>query len=132
MKLFSGFIVFAFALFLIGLAIVIYFKPATAKRFLNLFASSAKSHYSEQVIRLIAGGAVIVFSTSMKYSNLFEYFGWLIVITAVFLLLIPWQWHHKFGLWAIPLVISNLKLYGSATLILGLFILYGLFAPYLN
>lgn len=132
MKFISGFIVFIFALSLIGLTIAIYWKPATAKRFLNLFASSAKSHYSEQLLRLIAGGAVILFSSHMKYSLLFEYFGWLIVATAIFLLLIPWQWHHKFGRWAIPFVIRNINLYGIVSLALGLFMLYGFFKPYLN
>lgn len=132
MTIISGFIVCVFAQFLIGLAIVIYGKPATATRFLNLFASSAKSHYSEQIIRLIVGSAMILFSSLMKHSLLFQYFGWIIVGTTFFLLLIPWQWHHKFARWTIPFVIRNLKLYGIASFALGLFILYSLFIPYIK
>jgi hypothetical protein len=99
MKVVAGFIVFSCELSLSGLPTVIFWKPDTAKRFLKFFASSAKSYYTEQVLRLIAGSAMDSFSFGMKSSLFFEYFGLLIVATAIFLLLILWQWHYKFGPW---------------------------------
>ena len=60
----------------------------------------------------------------MLFSYFFSFFGWLIVGTTVGLLLIPWQWHHKFGEWAIPLAIRHLKLYAIGAFALGMFILY--------
>ena len=125
MKLISGIVVVAFGLCLIGLAVVIVVKPLLAKRFLTSFASSARAHYVEQLSRLVAGTATVIFSPSMWYSDVFALFGWLIVVTAVGLLLVPWQWHHRFGKWAIPLAIRHMKLYAVGAFALGAFILYG-------
>ena len=125
MKLLSGIIVVGFGLYLIGLAVVIASKPLLAERFLKSFASSARAHYTEQASRLIVGAAIIILAPSMWYPDLFEGFGWLIIITTVGLLLVPWQWHHKFAKWAIPLTIRHLRLFALGALALGTLILYG-------
>ncbi len=125
MKLLSGIIVVGFGLYLIGLAVVIASKPLLAERFLKSFASSARAHYTEQASRLIVGAAIIILAPSMWYPDLFEGFGWLIIITTVGLLLVPWQWHHKFAKWAIPLAIRHLRLFALGALALGTLILYG-------
>ncbi len=124
MKILSGLIVVSIGIFLIGLSVVIAVKPMRAQRFLKSFASSARAHYTEQAIRLTVGAAIVVFAPLMLFSYFFNFFGWLLVVTTVGLLLIPWQWHHKFGEWAIPLAIRHLKLYGICTFVLGSFILY--------
>ena len=124
MKLLSGIVVVAFGLCLIALAVVIVIKPLLAERFLKRFASSAQAHYSEQTARLIAGVAIVILSPSMWYPDLFKYFGWLIIITAAGLFLIPWKWHHRFGEWAIPLAIRYLRLYALGAFALGTLLLY--------
>ena len=100
-SLLSGVVVVGFCLFLIGLAVVIATTPSLAERFLRSFASS------------------------MWYPELFRLFGWFVVVTAVGLLLIPWQLHHKFGTWVIPLVIRHMRLFALGAAALGAFILYG-------
>ncbi len=125
MKLLSGIVVVAFGLCLIALAAMIVVKPLLAERFLKSFASSARAHYSEQTARLIAGAAIVIFSPWMWYPDLFKSFGWLIIITAVGLFLIPWKWHHRFSEWAIPLAIRHLRLYALGAFALGTLILYG-------
>jgi hypothetical protein len=82
-RLLSGAVVVGFCLFLIGLAIVIATAPALAQRFLNAFASSAPAHYTEQGLRLLVGAAIVNFSSSMGYPELFTPFGWLVVVTTV-------------------------------------------------
>lgn len=124
MNIISGTIVVAFGLGLIGLAVVIAVKRLLAERFLNLFAGSARAHYTEQVSRLVVGTAIVIFSPSMMYSYLFRIFGWLIVVTTIGLLLVPWQWHHRLAESVIPLTIRHLKIYGVAAFALGAFILY--------
>lgn len=114
----------AFGLGLIGLAVVIAVKRLLAERFLNLFASSARAHYTEQVSRLVVGTAIVIFSPSMWYSYPFQIFGWLIVVTTIGLLLVPWQWHHRLAERVMPLTIRHLKIYGVAAFALGAFILY--------
>lgn len=121
----SGIVVVAFAMFLIGLATLSLARPVLAERFLQSFASSARAHYTEQLLRLLAGAAIVVFSPSMWLESVFFYFGWLIVITAVGLLLLPWRWHHRFGKWVIPLAIRHMKLHAVAALALAAFILWG-------
>ena len=125
MKLLSGSVVVALGLCLIALAAMIVIRPLLAERFLERFASSARAHYSEQTSRLIAGVAIVTFSPSMWYPELFKYFGWLIIITAVGLFLVPWKWHHRFGTWAIPFAIRHLRLYALGAVALGTLILYG-------
>ena len=121
---FAGIVVVASGLWLIGLAASIIVIPSRAARFLAGFANSARAHYTEQVLRLIAGAAFVIFSAEMRFPDLFRVFGWIVVVTASVLLLLPWQWHRRFGEWVIPLAIRHIKLYALGTLVLGAFILY--------
>lgn len=127
----AGGIVMGFALSLLALAWTIAFRPRRAERFLSLFASSAKAHYLEQALRLIVGLALLGFAPSMRWSTGFEILGWLITVTAIGLLLIPWRWHHRFGRWAIPLVLRHLRWYALAAGTLGVFILWAALHPLL-
>jgi hypothetical protein len=122
--LLSGLVVAGFSVFLIGLAVVIVTNPPLADRFLKSFASSARTHYTEQGLRLLAGAAIVVFANSMWYPRLFELFGWLVAVTAIGLILMPWRWHQKFGNWAMPMVIRNMRLFALGAFALGGFILY--------
>ncbi len=121
-----GIVVVAVGVGLIGVAVMTAVKPQLTERFLRSFASSARAHYTEQAARLIAGAAIVFFAPSMWYPDLFMVFGWLLVVTAAGLLLLPWQWHHQFGKWAIPLAVRHLKFYAIGTSALGAFILYGM------
>ena len=119
-------VVVGFCLFLIGLAGVIAATPSAAERFLKSFASSAMAHYTEQGLRLLVGAALVNFASSMWYPDLFRLFGWLIVVTAIGLLLIPWQWHHQFSTWVMPMVIRHMRLFALGAFALGAFILYSM------
>jgi hypothetical protein len=125
MRILSGMLVVSFGVFLTGLAALIATKPRLAERFLRSFASSARAHYVEQTLRLIAGGALVIFAPSMWYSHLFSLLGWLIVATAAALLLLPWRWHHEFGKWAMPSVIGHMKLFAFGAFALGILVFYG-------
>jgi len=125
-NLLSGVVILFFCIFLIGLAIVIVIKPLRDKQFLSSYASSARAHYTEQIARLIVGIAFVVLAPYMQYSNLFNLFGWILIVTTIGLLLIPWQWHHKFGEWAIPLTLRYMKFYALGAFILGVLIIYSL------
>lgn len=129
MKLLSGLVVVAFALFLLGLAVTIYARPALAERFLNAFAHSARAHYIEQAVRLVVGGALVAFSSEMVQPDVFRLFGWIIVVTTVGLLCISWRWHRGFAQRVIPPVIRHLRLYGFGAAVLGTLLLYGALAP---
>ena len=125
-NLLSGVVILFFCLFLIGLAIVIVIKPQRGGQFLSSFASSARAHYTEQIARLIVGIAMVIFAPSMWYSNVLNFFGWILIVTSIGLMLIPWQWHHKYGEWAIPLALRYMKVFALGAFLLGVLVLYSL------
>ncbi len=122
----SGVVVLSFGLFLVGLAAVILARPSLAKRFLSSFASSARAHYTEQVVRLVVGTAMAIFAPLMWLPLLFRPFGWLLAVTAVGLLVLPWQWHHRFATRVMPPLMRRMTLFAIGAFALGAFILYGL------
>ena len=61
----------------------------------------------------------------MRFPELFRIFGWLLVLTAAGLLLIPWTWHQRFGEWAIPLAVKHMKMYVVGACALGVLVLWG-------
>lgn len=132
MELITGFLATAFGLYLIGLAVTAFVRPNIVKRFFQFFASSAKAHYIEQFIRLIVGSAIILFSDSMLYGSVFEIFGWVIILTTVALLMMPWKWHRKFGEWTNPFAVRNMKLYTGIAGLFGFFILYCVLSPLIS
>jgi hypothetical protein len=120
----SGIVVVAFGLFLIGLAALIVVMPSRAEEFLKGFASSATTHYTEQGLRLVVGAAIVKFAGSMRYPGLFNVFGWLIIVSTAGLLLIPWQWHNRFGTLVMPPVFRRMRILALGACALGAFILY--------
>ena len=117
-----------FGLFLITFTGVVFAKPAIAERFLAAFASSARTHYAEQVLRLLIGAALVVLSPAMWQSNMFLLVGWAIVISSVALMCAPWQWHHRFGERVRPIFMRHLRLYAVGAFAFGALLLYGVFA----
>lgn len=96
-----------------------FFVPARATRFLNSFASSARAHYSEIVLRLIVGAALVVAAPGMLYSPTFLAFGWVLVTTSLVLLLLPRRWHQRFAQLVVPTVTRRVWLFGAVSLPLG-------------
>jgi hypothetical protein len=121
-------VVVAFGLLLIGFTGVVFAKPAIAERFLARFASSARTHYVEQVFRLLIGSMLVVLSPAMWRPNLFWVVGWVIVVSSAALMCVPWQWHHRFGERVRPMVLRYLRLYAVAAFAFGALLLYGVFA----
>ena len=117
-------IVLLSAIFLIILACLSLFTPKHAIRFLGGFASSAKTHYLEMIIRLIVGTAFIINAQNMLYSKVFLIFGWLLVGSTAILILLPWRWHNLFGQKIASPVIQQAWLIGIGSFLLGSFIAF--------
>ncbi len=129
MEIVAGIVTTLFGLSLISLLIVTLLNKRFATTFLSSFASSAKKHYIEQLLRLIAGLGVLIYADRMLLPDLFRIFGWLLTGTSALLMMIPWKWHHAFGKKAMPFVIGNLILYAVSASILGIVIVYCVIAP---
>ncbi|MEO6059401.1 MAG: hypothetical protein ABIQ05_05495 [Candidatus Limnocylindria bacterium] len=112
-------VVMLLGLYLAGFAIVSLSSPARAQRFLGGLASSAFAHYLELLLRFIAGGALLLAAPQMLFSAFFVIVGWVLIVTTVGLLAIPWQWHHRFAKWAVPNATANLRLVAIASFAFG-------------
>lgn len=123
----AGGILVAFGLFLIGVTVVVFARPAVAERFFVSFASSARTHYAEQVVRLLVGVSLLARSAAMWQPKLFWFVGWAIVLSSLALILTPWQWHHRFGEKVRPMLIRRMKLYAVGLLAFGVLIVYAVF-----
>jgi len=129
MSFVAGAVVVGFALFLMYLTVLVFVRPAIAEGFFTAFASSRRAHFIEQSIRLLFGVALFVRSSLMWQPQVFWLLGWVIVITAVGLMILPWRVHHRYGQWAIPLVVRFLWFYGLGLFAFAVLLLYGVFAP---
>lgn len=123
----AAIVVVAFSLFLVGLAAMVFTRPAVVERFLLSFASSARAHYVEQASRVLIGASLVVLSPAMWQPGVFRVIGWLIAGTAVALMLLPWRWHRRFGKRVLPMVVRRLRFYAVGLLAFGAFLLYGVF-----
>ena len=127
MSLLSAIVVAGFGIFLIGLTVVIFASPALAEHFFMSFASSARAHYVEQVLRLLIGASLVVLSPGMWQSDLFHLIGWLVVISSIGLIVIPWRWHRSFGKRVLPTLVRHMRLYAIGLFAFGAILLYGAF-----
>jgi hypothetical protein len=128
MSLVATIILVAFGLLLIAFTGVAFANPATTERFLRRFASSARTHYIEQVFRILIGAALVVLSPAMWQSKMFWLVGWAIIVSSAALVCVPWQWHHRFGERVGPILFRHLRLYAVASFGFGALLLYGVFA----
>ena len=128
MSVAAALVVVAFGLSLIAFAGVAFAKPAIAEKFLTAFASSARTHYVEQIVRVLIGAALVVRSPIMWQPKMFWLLGWAIVVSSAVLLCVPWQWHHRLGARVLPLLVRHLRLYAVGSFAFGALLLYGVFA----
>jgi hypothetical protein len=124
----AGAILVAFGFFLFGLTVVVFAKPAVAERFFMSFASSARTHYTEQIVRLLIGASLIIRAGAMWQPKVFWLVGWAVVLSSLVLILTPWQWHDRFGEAVRPMVIRHMKLFAVGLLAFGLLLIYGVWA----
>jgi hypothetical protein len=128
MSVAAAVVVVAFGLSLIAFPGVAFAKPAIAERFLNAFAGSARTHYVEQIVRLLVGASLVVRSPVMWQPKMFWLVGWAIIVSSAVLLCVPWQWHHRLGERVLPLLVRHLRLYAVGSFAFGALLLYAVFA----
>ncbi len=119
----ASIIVLLAGLYFIGLAAVAFVAPARAKSFLSSFAGSARAHYSELLIRLVIGAAFVIFAPEMKFSVIFLVFGWVLIVTTIVLVVLPWRLHHRFASWSVPMATRRMRLFALGSLAGGVFVL---------
>lgn len=131
MNLAACVVIIGFAIFLFGLTTIVFARPVLAERFFRGFASSARTHIAEQLLRLLVGLALVVRSPDMSRSALFAVIGWALVASATALLICPWRWHYQLGVRVIPKVVRHMRIYAVGMFAFGTLLIYGLFMPFL-
>ncbi len=124
LEVFASLVVIASAIYLICIAVVSFFAPSLATRFLDGFASSLRIHITEMLIRLLVGWSLVAYAPQMLYSAAFSVFGWILAITSVVLLLVPWRWHQRFARKAVRPLTRRVWVFGILALPLGIVILF--------
>lgn len=104
-------------------------RPDATKRFLGSFASSARAHFAELIVRLVLGAAFVVTAPAMAFSAVFDAFGWLLIATTLVLVWVPWRWHQRFTAWSVPMATRSMTLFSIGPLVGGIVILYALLGP---
>jgi len=124
----AALVVISFGVALMAFSASAFARPARVERFLLAFASTARAHYIEQAARIIIGASLILLSPSMWQSGLFRLFGWAIVLSSLVLICLPWRWHDRLGERMRPMLVRYLRLYAVSALVLGVLLLYAVFA----
>lgn len=117
-------IVILTGLYFICLSLAALAAPALAARFLHGFAGTVLAHYLELGIRLAVGGAFVVGAPDMLGAGAMAAFGWVILISTIVLLCIPWRWHRGFAQRSVPYAVQFLKFFGIISMALGGIILF--------
>ncbi len=110
-------------LFFVALAGAALLRPAVASSFLLGFAATARTHYLELGIRLVAGAALVIAAGSMPFPMPILVFGWVLILTALVLATMPWRWHQSFAKRSVPKALGYLPFIGICSLAAGVAIL---------
>lgn len=116
--------VVATGVFLLVLGTASLVAPDHASRFLLGFAQSPLKHYAELTVRFLAGGAFLLAAPQAVWPGAFNLFGGVLLATTAVLLIIPWRWHHRFAVRAVPGALRALPLVGGSSLVLGGLVLW--------
>lgn len=104
MQAVSAIVVIAAGLWLVGVALLMAVRPRVCLHLLqkmsrNLEASNRRVHFVEQGLRALAGIALIVRAPASKLPQAFEVAGWLLLASAVLIMIAPIRWHGAYGSW---------------------------------
>ncbi len=114
------------ALYLLALGVTAAVRPASAKRFLEAHASTARLHFIELSLRVVIGVALIVAAPHMRGGTPVVAGGWILVASSVVLAITPWRVHHRFAAWAVPMATRAMPLVAAGALAGGIALLSAL------
>ena len=76
------------------------------------------------LVRLAVGASLVVSAPRMLYPGAFFVFGWVIIVTSLILLVIPWRWHRRFAVKVVRPMTRRAWLFGILAFPLGGFTLF--------
>lgn len=118
-------VIILFGVFLIICGLIMFFYPEKAKQIISKAGSTFVINYAELGIRLVVGLAFVFVET--KFENLYNYFGYFLIVSALLLMILPIKKHNQFSKNA-----SNflkpiyLKLFAPISIAFGMLIIKGI------
>ncbi len=122
----ATFVVALAAFYLLALGVTAAVRPASAKRFLEAHASTARLHFIELALRLVIGVALILAAPHMREGTLVVVCGCILVVSTLVLAVTPWQVHHRFAAWAVPMATRTMPLVAAGAIAGGVALLSAL------
>jgi hypothetical protein len=117
------------AAFLVALGLSCFVRPVLAQRFLGGLGSTARLHFLEVALRLVAGAALVVSAPRMLLDSAIAAFGWIVLATSVGMALVPWRLHQRFAAVVVPRVFRRLRVVGFVAAAGGVALLVALVLP---
>ena len=124
----AGAVVLLMAMYLLVFGALALAASPRASRYLLGFASSKRLHFLELAVRLLVGGAFVLFAQRMLFARVFQGFGWIVVITTLVLAILPWHWHQRFARTSVPSALRFLRPIGLVSMTAGALVMWSVFA----
>ena len=124
----SMLVVAVFGTFLITLGVVAFVRPQKFRKFLLGFAQNARVHFIEMGCRLLVGLAFLASAPGLRFESVFLAFGWLLIVTTLVLVMVPWRIHLKFAQLVVPRALEYASFMGAVSCLLGIGVFFGLFS----
>ena len=125
----STIVVAIIGLYFVGLGVVAIVAPTRAEQFLLGFAKTRAKHLWELGIRFVAGAGLLMFAPRSRFPEALSALGWVLLVTTLGLLVIPWRWHEKFSRRAVPAVTPYLRVIVVFSLALGAALFFAMTPP---
>ena len=113
-------------IFLLMLGVLALLVPDQFGKFLLAFAQTSRLHFAELALRLVVGVSFLVCWPFMQWGGVFRVVGWVLIITTLIMVLVPWQKHREFACWAVPKALSYTSAVGVCSLVMGSFVVLAL------
>ena len=126
MLLLAQLVVVVAGLYLVALGVTALVRPLRARRFLEAHATSARVHFTELVLRLTVGVALVNTAPRMLGANLVLMAGWILIGTTLALAVTPWRVHRRFAEWSVPMATRRLSLVAIGAIAGGVAVLAAL------
>ncbi|MBX2871126.1 MAG: hypothetical protein KTR30_03475 [Saprospiraceae bacterium] len=127
MTQFGKYLVILFGLFLIGVGILMLWRPAKARAYLKQAGSTNLINYAEITIRMIPAAGLVLSAELSQFPEIFKLLGWFMIATSIVLYFVPRRIHHAYALWCADMLTPGyIRLLAPASFLFGGAVLYAI------
>lgn len=114
----------AFGVLMFGFGIYMVLNPIKWSKGIILFSEKAYFHWFEISSRFVAGSLFVIYSEQVKLSQMFYYFGFLMIAVSLGLILVGPRKHIAFAKYSAIKIQPYFRYAGIAACVLGTLITY--------